>query len=117
MSPSDTGFRLRIYQGRENGLMIIGSAEELSRLGRKLMEASTVSPNAAAPYWPPVVAEPSSSGPFAGRDGFKLSFHRLIDGSLPKSLRLVRRGPHPAVTIVVALFALVGVLTTVRWLI
>ena len=117
MSAPDTGLRLRIYQGRENGLMIIGSAEELSRLGRQLLEASTVSPNPAAPDWPPVVAEPSSSGPFAGQDEFKLSFHRLIDVSLPKSLRLVRKGPHPTVTIVVLLFALVGLLATVRWLI
>ena len=97
--------------------MIIGPAEELSRLGRQLIEASAVPPNPAAPDWPPVVAEPLSSGPFADRDGFKLSFHRLIDGSLPKSLRLVRRGPHPAVTIVVALFALVGVFAIVQWLI
>ena len=117
MNASDTGLRLRIYQGRESGLMIIGTAEELSQLGRQLMEESTVSPSAAAIDWPPVVAEPSSSGPFVGRDGFKLSFHRLIDVPLPRSLRLVRRGPHPAVTIVVAFFALLGVLTMVRWLI
>lgn len=116
MSPTETGLRLRLYQGRESGLMIIGTAEELGRLGEQLIGARAVLPDGAIEHWPPLVAEPPSSGPFADRAAFRRSFHRQVGAELPASLRLVRRGVPRAVSVVVVIFALIGVAATVQWL-
>ena len=61
--------RMHRYGGRENGLAIIGSVDELVGLGRVLIEADTALANARVPasMWPPLVAEfkpMSNSGQF-----------------------------------------------------
>lgn len=50
------GMRMHRYRGRENGLMIIGSAEELRELGRTLLKVENGLPDGASPEWPERVA-------------------------------------------------------------
>lgn len=74
--------RLVRYGGRENGLMVIGSASELKRLGEALLSIPDEAPELSPEHWPPLVAEAIIG---AGRD-YKLSFHLDTEvGDVPKS--------------------------------
>jgi hypothetical protein len=109
-------FILRAYEGRENGLMIIGSAEALGRLGVQLQSAANAEVSALLPDWPPAVARPSVSGPYLNVTDFELSFHVLRAEQLPKSLSLLRRGPPLALLLTIAALSLIGLVSIVRLL-
>jgi hypothetical protein len=104
---------LRAYSGRENGLMIIGSAAELKQLGAKLLAASDARPHPAIPDWPATVANPSVTGPYSNVKDFQLSFHLAESDEPPTSLQLVRRGAPPLFIAIVVLCTLVGVVTLI----
>jgi hypothetical protein len=107
--------KLRVYAGRENGLMIIGKAESLSELGRQLQSA--VSSDASeASGWPLELVSPSSEGPYLDVPEFKLSFHVEAPGGLPDSLRIGRRNLSPAALLVVGVLAIVGSATIFQWI-
>jgi hypothetical protein len=108
---------LRAYGGRESGLMIIGSAEALARLGTQLQAAGSVEAGALLPDWPPQVAGPKVSGPYLNDPGFQLSFHVLLTPQLPSSLRLLRRGLPRPLSLAIALLALIGAATIVTWIV
>jgi hypothetical protein len=114
MSTSTPDFLLRTYHGRESGIMIIGTAEALVRLGTQLLSAASTSANAALPDWPTEVASPTVSGPYVDESGFRLSFHVLRAPQLPKSLRLHRRGPPTAVVLAVGALAVIGAVAIVK---
>ena len=59
--------RMHRYGGRENGLMIIGSPQELIALGRALLSAG----DSASQDWPERVAETTVDG----AQDFLVSFH------------------------------------------
>ena len=70
------------YRGTENGLMVIGSSNELRALGESLIAAAEHPPGPLVKDWPPEVAEV----PIAGSHQFLLSFHLEAPGSsAPKS--------------------------------
>ncbi|HEU4670858.1 MAG TPA: hypothetical protein VFR91_09115 [Dyella sp.] len=70
------------YQGKESGLMVIGSQSELRALGAALLAAAEHPPSPQVGHWPPEVAEVAMSGSHR----FLLSFHLEVPGaSTPKS--------------------------------
>jgi hypothetical protein len=81
--------RLVRYGGKENGLMVIGSASELRRLGEALLSIPDEAPDLSSERWPPVVAEAFIE---ADQD-YKLSFNLdTVAGDIPKS-NFPRRWP------------------------
>jgi hypothetical protein len=117
MRTSAPEFSLRIYRGRESGLMIIGSAEALTKLGTQLQAASSIQADERLPDWPPQVAAPKVSGPYQNDPAFQLSFHVLRAAQLPSSLRLARRRPPLMFSLTVAVLALIGATTIITWIV
>jgi hypothetical protein len=101
--------KLRAYSGRENGLMIIGSAAELKQLGTQLLAASDALPHPAVPNWPATAASPSVTGPYSNVRDFQLTFHVSESDELPDSLKIMRRGAPPLFILIVSVCALAGV--------
>lgn len=64
---------LRAYSGRENGLMVIGTADELHRLGQQLLAVGQFPVQEG--NWPAEVAHPMVVGPYRDAPDFQLSFH------------------------------------------
>jgi hypothetical protein len=109
-----TKIHLHAYAGRENGLMIIGSAAALSELGQQLQFAANVDPVAPAD-WPHEVAVLNSESPYLDHPEYRVSFH-VQDGPLPATLqRKPRQGPSTPVFLALAFLALVGSVSLVRW--
>ena len=71
MQAEDWTMRMHRYSGRENGLMIIGSAPELRALGKMLITFSESSPDLSPGDWPPLIGDV----PLDGGGDFSLSFH------------------------------------------
>lgn len=64
--------RMHRYRGKENGLMIIGSENELRTLGAALLKAADATTPSVPQGWPPQVAEIQ----ITARRDFLVSFHR-----------------------------------------
>lgn len=64
--------RIHRYRGRENGLMIIGSVDELMKLGHALVAASPGILRVDPKRWPPEVA---AFRPLSANGEFTVSFH------------------------------------------
>ena len=106
--------KLRAYAGRENGLMVIGSPEALSELGKQLQTAGERS-DAEGSSWPVEVVSPKTEGPYSDVPEFKLSFHTDPASGIPASLDVRRRNlPAPVFLVLVGL-AVVGAFTIIRW--
>ena len=106
---------LHAYSGRENGLMVIGDHESLQALGRQLLDAKPGGA-VAVPGWPQQVASPLVVGPYGDIRNFRLSFHIKGDSVLEEMVPIPRRALRFPVLIVVAILALVGVLTILQWI-
>jgi hypothetical protein len=116
MAASTPDLILRAYHGRESGIMIIGTAQTLERLGTQLLSAANTPASGALPEWPPEVSSPAVSGPYVDVPNFKLSFHVLRAQQLPISLPLRRRGLPLALVLAVGALALIGAAAIVGWL-
>ena len=106
--------KLRIYAGRENGLIVIGTPESLSELGRRLQEVAPISENNPG-SWPVEVASPKTEGPYSDVSEFKLSFHVEPAVGIPESLRPHRRNLSPFAFLVVGGLAVLGGITLFKW--
>jgi hypothetical protein len=106
---------LRVYYGREIGLMVVGTAEALTHLGTQLQAAATVNGDARIPGWPPVIACPTVAGPYINEPHFQLSFHVMPAAGLPKSLPLRRRGIPIVLSLVLGVLALIGAVAAAMW--
>jgi hypothetical protein len=74
--------RLHRYRGKENGLMIMGTASELRTLGEALIAAAGHPPESPIPGWPVQVA----GAPITSSQDFLLSFHlEASNASTPQS--------------------------------
>ena len=74
--------RMHHYRGRENGLMVIGSASELKALGQMLVSFTESSPELSPEDWPPRI----SNAPLDQKSNFALSFHlETVSGAKPKT--------------------------------
>lgn len=107
---------LRVYSGRENGLMVIGTREALLELGAQLSAIHNMERAPGIPAsWPLEVAAPLSEGPYLDMPDYRLSFHVKPECGLPVQLQKRRLGWPPFVVPVVLLCAAVGFLCIVRW--
>lgn len=81
--------RLVHYAGKENGLMMIGSASELRQLGQALAAIPENAAEFSQEAWPPLVAEAHLDGD----RGFVISFNQDTTArNIPKS-NFPRRWP------------------------
>jgi hypothetical protein len=113
MSP--TSIHLHAYAGRENGLMIIGSATALGELGQQLQAVASFEPVASTTNWPREVAVLNCESPYQDRPDYRVSFH-VQHEPLPTTLqRQSRQAPSTVALLVVLTLALVGILSLVRW--
>jgi hypothetical protein len=111
MNKHPAEFEIREYRGREQGLMVIGTAEALRALGAQL---AAVPERAVSGEWPDLVASAAVRGPYADTSEYRLSFHIQPAGEVPLKLPLLGRGPSAFVVVPVLAFALAGVFFTVR---
>jgi hypothetical protein len=117
MSASSSELILRVYHGRENGLMVIGSADVLAQLGTQLQAAAVAHGNTRPPDWPPMISSPTVSGPYLDEPSFKLSFHVLPAAGVPKSLPSRRRGIPIALSLAFGALALIGAAALALWVV
>ena len=61
--------RLHLYRGKENGLMVMGTAAELKSLANALLAFASEKPERSTAEWPPVATEINVA------PNFLLSFH------------------------------------------
>ena len=106
--------RLRVYTGKEHGLMIIGKPQALRSLGAKLAAAAD---SAAGGDWPQAITSEQVESPYAGIPEFNLSFHVEPSSGIPESLRFIRRAPSIQVVAPVLVLAVVGLVSVVRTLV
>jgi len=116
MSTKPDSLWLHSYSGRETGLMIVGSASALRALGQDLITAADSPPTSASPF-PPQVATPAVTGPFKDRPDFTLSFHLPGSSPLTEVAPLRRQATPTPVFLAVAVCAVVGAITLLRWLV
>jgi hypothetical protein len=116
MSESQSPLWLHAYSGRENGLMVVGSAEALKTLGAQLQRAGD---HVSKPSkdWPPEVARPLVAGPYKDVPDFQLTFHLVGDASLFTTTSHIRRNIPVPLFLVIAACAVVGAVTIFRWVV
>ncbi|UUZ75083.1 hypothetical protein LP414_24150 [Polaromonas sp. P1(28)-13] len=95
--------------------MVIGTSDELRRLGQQLIAVDQFLVKES--NWPAEVAHPMVAGPYVDAPDFQLSFHVTGEAPMPKSLPLVRRSPHGAVTLAALILALIGLVSVARWVV
>jgi hypothetical protein len=112
---NSTSIHLHAYAGRENGLMIIGSATALGELGQQLQAVASFEPLTAPTNWPHEVAVLNCDSPYQDRPDYRVSFH-VQHEPLPASLlRKSRQAPSAVAFLIVLPLALVGIVSLVRW--
>ena len=96
--------------------MIIGKAEALGQLGRQLLQASEAPSPEKSSNWPRQVLVLDAPSPYADRSDYQVSFH-LQQEALPESLlKRPRQAPATALFLGIALLAIVGAVSLLRWL-
>jgi hypothetical protein len=110
-----TSIHLHAYAGRENGLMVIGSAAALGELGQQLQAVASFEPVVPATNWPREVAVLNCESPYSDRPDYRVSFHVQYAPIPPTLQRKSRQGPSAVVFLVLLPLALVGIVSLVRW--
>ena len=64
MNDEPDPLRLHAYSGRENGLMVVGTASSLRVLAQKLLSAAASQSAVSTEAWPAEVATPDVVGPY-----------------------------------------------------
>jgi hypothetical protein len=111
--------KLFSYAGRENGLMVVGSRGELRELARQIQAGlERAAHHPATEAWPSQVASAKVVlGPYAESRHLSLSVH--VEGVVAAEETVpLRRGSQPVwLTLSTLLFAIVGLLSAVRWVV
>lgn len=105
--------RIRIHQyfGKENGIMVIGSASALNELGKELVAATDGQPETVDDRWPKLAASRDLGGG-DGPDSY-LSFHvETSKGNIPPT----SKESEVAKTVIFVL-AIVGVIAIIKWIV
>ena len=115
MDPDSESLWLHAYSGRENGLMVVGTAAALRSLARQLLTGVESASNAKVGAFPLSVATPKVVGPYKDIPGFTLSFH--LPGSVPlgQAIPLRRRSLVLPLLILVTFCTIIGVVAIARW--
>ena len=116
MSESSSPLWLHAYAGRENGLMVVCSAEALKTLGTQLQAAGDFV-SKPSKDWPAEVAHPLVAGPYRDVPDFQLTFHLVGDAPLSTAAPHIRRTMPAPLFLVVAACAVVGAVTIFRWVV
>jgi len=116
MSESSSPLWLHAYAGRENGLMVVGSAEALKTLGTQLQAAGDFV-SKPSKDWPAEVAHPLVAGPYRDVPDFQLTFHLVGDAPLSTAAPHIRRTMPAPLFLVIAACAVVGAVTIFRWVV
>ena len=112
---SQAKVHLHAYAGRENGLMIIGTAEALSELGRELQAVASHAPENHPANWPAQIAVLNSASPYLDRPDYRVSFH-VQTVPLPEVLqRRSRQAPRTATFLAIAALVAVGAVSLLTW--
>jgi hypothetical protein len=100
--------RIHRYVGRENGLMLIGTASELRRLGEKLLSQSENRPEKSPEAFPPLITDLNieSTRPYAVSVHLETEKQNLTTNFPEGTLR----------QIILVLLALVGVVAIIKGL-
>ena len=107
---------IHAYTGRENGIMIVGTKEELAEFASELTAAIGSELRSTTPEWPRRVLTVNGESPFSDRD-FPISFHEQTE-PLPAQLqKRPRHAPPGWLFLGIAFFTLVGMLSLPIWLI
>ena len=105
--------RAHLYRARteEEGIMLIGSQEEIRSLGERLVQGASnpFQPNAEG--WPPEVAELAIQG-----TRFKVSFHLECASGKPPT-NVAPRSRAALWLVLLVPFAAIGVTTVYGWLV
>jgi hypothetical protein len=116
MTTAAPGLKAFAYTGRENGLMVVGSAEALQSLAAEIQARAVAPQEPQVERWPHQVASTELEvGPFRGSQDWRLSFH--VEGVTPAEVAVPLQARGPARPLVVAVLALaaIGCFSVVRW--
>jgi hypothetical protein len=106
--------RMHAYAGRENGLMIIGTRDELRQFAKDLADSLERDNPPPDPGWPAGLVAIDSPSPYAAHD-FEVSFH-LQTQPLPAALdKPLNRASSAYFYLVVFLLALLGIASLPLW--
>jgi hypothetical protein len=106
---------IHAYTGREAGIMIIGTREELTEFASDLQRSLALEPKPPAPGWPSRLLSVNGVSPFVDKD-YPISFHIRTE-PIPETLqRRIRHAPSTPVFLGIAALAFVGLVSLPVWL-
>jgi hypothetical protein len=113
---SHSELHLHEYSGRENGLMIIGSADSLRTLATDFIaQLDRFTPTGTNQQWPEQLLVLNTKGPYATPRSYQVSIH-VLQGPLPESLTPKRQANLGiALQWAVVLLAIAGAVSVPAW--
>jgi len=111
---SHQSLHIHAYTGRESGIMIIGTKDELGQFAVDLQQSLEIEPKSTTPGWPYEVLVVSGESPFSERD-YPISFHVRTEPLTAELKKRPRYGPSAPVFIGIAFLALVGLVSLPMW--
>jgi hypothetical protein len=113
---SKHNLHLYAYSGRENGLMLIGDAEALEKLGQEILASTAAHPSSSGDNWPRQIAVLNKSSPYVDCQDYQVSIH-LQTSPLPQTLiRKCSRGVSTGAFWAITFLALAGAISLPLWL-
>ena len=108
---SNPRVHLHAFSGKESGLMIIATRENLQALARELLARSETPIEAPVPNWPAPVLVLNAESPLQNCPEYQVSCHRQ-SGTLPDTLMKKQLGrPGLGLFLVIGFLAAVGALS------
>ena len=105
---------IHAYTGRENGIMIIGTKDELRQFAVDLQESLEIEPKSTTPGWPQEVLVVSGESPFSDRD-YPITFHVRTEPLAAILKKRPRYEPSAPVFLGISFLALAGLVSLLRW--
>jgi hypothetical protein len=102
------------YTGRENGLMIIGTREQLSQFAQDLLSGLDQPNHSEIPGWPAQILAIDAPSPYTQKD-FSVSFHLQTGPLLPSFSSRPAGATSTPVFIAVAVLTLLGIFSIPHW--
>ena len=111
---SHQSLHIHAYTGRENGIMIIGTKDELGQFAVDLQRSLEIEPKSTTPGFPHHVLAVSGESPFSDRD-YPITFHVRTEPLLAELKKRPRYEPSAPVFLGIAFLALVGLVSLPMW--
>ena len=101
--------RVHQYSGKEKGIMVIGSAAALNKLGQELISGTERQPELVEKEWPKMIA----SRELGTAPDYTISFNiETTRGNIPPTKK-----ESEILKTAFFVFAIIGVLATVKWMV